>query len=324
MKMTALVQEGYGSPEVLHLRQIEKPAVTENGVLIAVHAASVNASDYHYMHGILPIRVMAGLRRPRGSGVRGFDVAGVVEAVGPSVREFKPGDEVFGFAGGSFADFALADPGKLALKPRRLSFEEAAAVPGAASTALQGLRDTARVAPGESVAIFGAGGGVGTFAVQIARGLGARVTAVTSTDNMGIVSALEPDELIDYSVEDVTKGPPRFGVFFDVAATLPIADCVRVLLPGGRLVIAGAAKGGVLHLARRLGNAYLRSHLRHERVTTYLARVNHDDLVVLANMIDAGQLRPVIDRVYPLREAAAAMAYVATGHARAKVVIGVA
>jgi NADPH:quinone reductase-like Zn-dependent oxidoreductase len=320
--MRAIVQEGYGSADVLHLREIDKPIVADDHVLVAVRGASVNAADCHFIHGVLPIRVMAGLRKPK-VGVRGVDLAGVVEAIGRNVTRFKPGDEVFGVAPGTFAECASTTEGRLVQKPPQLTFEQAAAVPVAATTALQGLRDKADVQPGQRVLVYGAGGGVGSFAVQIAKAFGAYVTAVTSTRNMDLVRSLGPDELIDYTREDFSGRGQRYDVFFDVAATRPLGECQRVLEPNGTFVIAGAPKGNsVAALAWRLGSTLIRSRFLSQRIVTFLARVGQEDLLVLCELIEAGRLFPAIDRTYQgLGEVPDAVRYVLSGQARAKVVI---
>ena len=319
--MKALVQDGYGSADVLHLREIEKPVVTECRVLVRVHAASVNALDWHTVHGGLALRVVASLMRQRDIPVRGVDLAGSVEAVGPGVTRFAPGDAVFGGAPAAFAEYALAREDSLMLKPQGLSFEQAAAIGVAGRAALQGLRDIGQVKPGQRVLICGAGGGVGTFAVQIAKALGAHVTAVTSTRNLELVRALGPDEVIDYTKEDFTRRAERYDVVFDIAAHRSLSDLRRVLTPGGTLVMAGAAKRGGLAIFARIGAALVRSRLFRQRVVFYMAKASQDDLVVLKDLIEAGRVCPAIDRTYPLSEAAEAVRYVGSGQARAKVVI---
>jgi NADPH:quinone reductase-like Zn-dependent oxidoreductase len=320
--MKALVQDGYGSADVLHLREIEKPVVTEGRVLVRVHAASVNALDWHTVHGGLALRVVASLmRQPQENPVRGVDLAGVVEAVGPGVTRFAPGDEVFGGAPAAFAEYAGAREDSLLLKPQGLSFEQAAAIGVAGRTALQGLRDIGQVKPGQRVLICGAGGGVGTFAVQIAKALGAHVTAVTSTRNLELVRALGPDEVIDYTKEDFTRRADRYDVIFDVAAHRSLSDLRRVLAPGGMLVMAGAAKRGGVAIFARIGAALVRSRIFRQRIVFYMAKASQDDLVVLKDLTEAGKVCPAIDRTYPLSEAAEAVQYVGSGQARAKVVI---
>jgi NADPH:quinone reductase-like Zn-dependent oxidoreductase len=321
--MKALVQDGSGSADVLRLQEIEKPVLAEGRVLVKVHAASVNALDWHTVHGGFALRVVGSLmRQPQENPVRGVDLAGVVEAVGPGVTRFAPGDEVFGGAPAAFAEYASAREDGLVLKPQGLSFEQAAAIGVAGRTALQGLRDVAQVKPGQRVLICGAGGGVGTFAVQIAKALGAHVTAVTSTRNLDLVRTLGPDELIDYTQEDFTRRAGRYDVIFDVAAHRSLSDLRRVLAPGGTLVLAGAAKrGGIVAIFARIAAALVRSRLFRQRIVFYMAKASRDDLVVLNELIEAGKVCPAIDRTYPLSEAAEAVRYVGSGQARAKVVI---
>jgi len=321
--MKAIVQEGYGSADVLHLREIARPAVPDGGVLVRVRAASINAADYHFLHGMLPIRLMMGFRRPKVP-VRGMDLAGQVEAIGKDVTRFKPGDEVFGSAPGTLAEYAVAAQDRLAPKPHRVTFEQAAATPVAGLTALQGLRDQARVQPGQRVLIYGAGGGVGTFAVQIAKALGAHVTAVTGPGNADLVRSLGPDELIDYTREDFARGSQRYDVFFDVAANRSIADCRRVLTPGGALVVAGAPKGGGFAFAARLLGVTVRARFARRRIGMVMAKVKQEDLVALAGLLESGKVSPAIDRTYSLEQAPDAFRYVEGGRARAKVVIRVA
>ena len=319
--MKAIVQDGYGSADVLQLREIDKPVVTEGRVLVRVHAASVNALDWRSVHGGKLIRAVAILMRQPEQPVRGVDVAGRVEAVGAGVTRFAPGDEVFGGAPAAFAEFARAREDALVLKPRDLSFEQAAAVGVAGRTALQGLRDKARVKPGQRVLICGAGGGVGTFAVQIAKALGAHVTAVTSTRNLDLVRSLGPDEVIDYTQEDFTRRPERYDAVFDVAANRSMSHLRRVLTPNGTLVLVGADKRGGVAIFARIITAFIRSRLLRQRIIFYVAKATQDDLVVLKELIEAGKLCPAVDRTYPLSEGAEAVRYVGSGQARAKVVI---
>jgi NADPH:quinone reductase-like Zn-dependent oxidoreductase len=319
--MKAIVQDGYGSADVLQLREIDKPVVTEGQVLVRVRAASVNALDWHSVHGGRMIQAVSTLMRQPEQPVRGVDVAGLVEAVGANVTRFAPGDEVFGGAPASFAEYALARESGLVLKPRNLSFEQAAAVGVAGRTALQGLRDKAGVKPGQRVLISGAGGGVGTFAVQIAKALGAHVTAVTSTRNMDVVRSLGPDEIIDYTQEDFTRRGKRYDVVFDVAANRSLSDLRRVLRPNGTLVLVGADKRGGAAIFTRIIAAFARARLLRQRVVFYVAKATQDDLVVLKELIETGKVCPAIDRTYPLNEGAEAVRYLGTGQARAKVVI---
>jgi NADPH:quinone reductase-like Zn-dependent oxidoreductase len=321
--MKAVVQEGSGSADVLHLRDVDEPDITDDGVLVRVRAASVNAADWHTVHGGAVIRLVGRLLRVREVPIRGGDLAGVVEKTGKNVTRFKAGDEVFGAAPGSFAELVAANEGRISLKPAGLSSEEAAAIPGAGCTALQGLRDHGHVQPGQRVLVYGAGGGVGTFAVQIATALGGHVTAVTSTRNLEVVQSLGAAEVIDYNKDDVARRPGRYDVVFDVASTRPVAEMMRLVAPGGTYVLAGAAKGGMFAIIRRLAAVQLRSRLLRQRAATFLARIIADDLAVLSQLVEAGKLRPVIDRAYPLSETVEAVRYVGTGEARAKVVITV-
>ncbi|MGH9870023.1 MAG: NAD(P)-dependent alcohol dehydrogenase [Candidatus Polarisedimenticolia bacterium] len=316
--MKAIVQDGYGSPDVLKLRDIEKPVVGDDRVLVRVSAASVNAADWHLVR-TLP-RVIG--RLSRGS-VRGFDVAGRVEAVGGKVKGFTPGDEVFGTGNGSFAEYVASSEASLAPKPGNLTFEQAAAIPFAGLTAVQGLRDKADVRPGQRVLIYGAGGGVGTFAVQIARWLGASITAVTSTGNLELMRSLGADEVMDYTKEDFTQAGQRYDVLFDIGANRSFAECRRVLAPRGVHVLVGAPKR-FRTIVWRLLKALALSHIARRRVGTLMAGGSHEDLVLLKELAEAGKLSPVIDRRYPLSQVPDAVRYVGTGEARGKVVINVA
>jgi NADPH:quinone reductase-like Zn-dependent oxidoreductase len=319
--MKAIVQEGSGSADVLHLREIDKPIVTEGHVLVRVRASSVNALDWHSVHGGKVIEAISKLMRQPDQPVRGVDVAGHVEAVGAGVTRFAPGDEVFGGAPAAFAEYALARESSLVLKPRNMSFEQAAAVGVAGRTALQGLRDQAQVKPGQRVLISGAGGGVGTFAVQIAKALGAHVTAVTSTRNLDMVRSLGPGEVIDYTQEDFTRRGERYDAVLDIAANRSLSDLRRVLKPNGTLVLVGASKSGGTAIFTRIISAFARSRLLRQRIIFYVAKATQDDLIALKELIEAGTVCPAIDRTYPLSEAAEAVRYVGTGQARAKVVI---
>ncbi|HET8568954.1 MAG TPA: NAD(P)-dependent alcohol dehydrogenase [Candidatus Limnocylindria bacterium] len=320
--MKALVQEGRGSADVLHLRDVAVPELAPGRVLVRMRAASVNALDWHTTHSGLLLEVISKLSRQKDEPVRGVDLAGTVEAVGPDVTRFKPGDEVFGGAPAAFAELVRAREDRLLLKPRELPFEQAAALGVAGRTALQGLRDHAQVQPGQRVLIYGAGGGVGTFAVQIAKALGAHVTAVTGPRNVDVASSLGADEVIDHTKEDVTRRPERYDAVLDVAATRSVSSLRRVLGPGGVYVLVGAAKsGGWIGIFSRILGMVLRARVLKQRVKFFVARTGLDDLAYLRDLIAAGKLRPVIDRTYPLSEAREAVRYVGTGQARAKVVI---
>jgi len=318
--MKAIVQERYGSPDGLALREVETPVYGDDDVLVRVHAASVNAADWHLMKR-LPhlIGKLVGVPWSR---VRGHDLAGQVEAVGKNVTRFKPGDEVFGSGVGSFAEYAKSSERRLASKPRNVTYEQAATFAVAGLTALQGLREKGGLKPGQRVLVYGAGGGVGTFAVQVAKALGARVTAVTSTKNVELLRNLGADEVIDYTKEDFTRRPERYDILFDLGADRSFSDCRRVLAPGGTLVLAGAGNR-VGPIVWRLLGAQLRSRILRQRVGSFMAKGNHEDLVLLAGLAEAGRLTPAIDRTYPLSRTAEAIRYVGTRAARGKVVVKV-
>ena len=319
--MKAIVQEGTGSADALHLREVEKPRVDADRVLIRVRAASVNALDWHTVHGGFLLTVISKLMRQKDYPIRGVDLAGVVEAVGKDVTGLRPGDEVFGLGRGTFAEWSSSLERGLVRKPQELSFTEAAAVGVAAITALQGLRDHGHLVAGQRVLIHGAGGGVGTFAVQIAKALGAQVTAVTGPKNVDLVRALGPDVLIDYSREDITKRKDRYDLVLDIAATRPIGKMRRLLVPNGRFVQVGASKSGWLAVFGRIIALVVRERLLKQRVVMYISKTNQADLTYLGELIVAGTVRPAIDRTYPLTEGVEAVRYLGTGQARAKVVI---
>jgi NADPH:quinone reductase-like Zn-dependent oxidoreductase len=318
--MRALVHPRSKAQGQLRLTDVERPTLTDDRVLIRVRAASVNAADWHTLYSGGIAGAIAWAMRVPVPPICGSDVAGIVEAVGNGITGFKPGDEVFGSGLGSFAEYTLASEDRLARKPAQLSFEEAAALPIAGITALQGLRK-AGVQPGQTVLVYGAGGGVGTFAVQLAAALGGEVTAVTSTSNLEVIRALPAMDVIDYRREDVIARNVRYDVIFDIAAIRSLSELTRILEPNGRLVLAGAAKGSMLGVVGRLANAQFRARLRGQHVISFLAQVTSDDLVALANLVEAGKLRPAIDRRYTLDEVGDAILYLGTGHARAKVVI---
>jgi NADPH:quinone reductase-like Zn-dependent oxidoreductase len=326
--MKAIVRHRYGSPDVLRLEDVEMPTVGDDQLLIRVRAASVNAYDWHVLRG-LPylVRTEEGLREPKTSTV-GVDLAGEIEAVGRDVTEFRPGDDVFGERDGAFAEYVSGRAVNFAPKPSNLTFEQAAAVPMAGYTALQALRDKGRIQAGQKVLINGASGGVGSFAVQIAKALGAEVTGVCSTRNLELVRSIGADDVIDYTREDFTSGDQRYDLIIDVAATRPLRDCRRVLMPNGRLVIVGAAVGHadgrwVGPMIRPAAAVIISRFVRERPLLPFLAHRSKDDLIVLAGMIEAGTVTPLIDRAYPLAETADAIRYVEAGHARGKVVITV-
>ncbi|HEX5589334.1 MAG TPA: NAD(P)-dependent alcohol dehydrogenase [Candidatus Limnocylindrales bacterium] len=321
--MKALVQEGYGSADVLHLRDVPKPTPAEGRVLLRMRAASVNALDWHAAHGGLLLDIVGRLMRQKDDPIRGVDCAGVVEAVGPGVSRFKPGDAVFGGAPAAFAEYVTAREDRILLKPEGLSFEAAATIGVAGRTALQAVRDHAKVQPGQRVLIHGAGGGVGTYAVQIAKAFGAVVTAVTGPQNVDLVRSLGADLVLDASTEDVTRRQERYDAIIDVAATRSVASLRRVLAAGGIFVQVGAAKHGgwIGAFARIINVMVIRKKLLRQRATFFVAKTDLDDLAYVTRLIEDGKVRAVIDRVFPLAEGREAVRYVGTGRARAKVVI---
>jgi len=325
-RMKAIVYRCYGSPDVLSYEDVEQPAVADDGVLIKVHAASVNPLDWHYMRGAPYImRAQTGLGAP--TDIRlGVDFAGTVAAVGKSVTRFKPGDAVYGGADGAFAGYVSVREGKaLAPKPANLTFEQAAAAPIAGSTALQALRDLGALRPGQKVLINGASGGVGTFAVQIARSYGAEVTGVCSTRNVAMVRSIGADHVIDYTLEDFTQGGQRYDLILDNVGNHSLPALRRALVPGGTVVIVGGPNDGrwLAPLDRVLG-ATVYSKLVSQKFVFILAQLNREDLAVLGDLMQSGELTPVIDRRYPLSEVPAAIRYLEEGHSRGKVVIDVA
>lgn len=321
--MKALVQEGSGSADVLHLREVEMPPLADDRVLVRVRAASVNAADYHTVHGLRLVRVVGALMRQKPEAIRGIDVSGVVEAVGARVTEFRPGDEVFGCGNATFAEYATSGARALVPKPTALTFTEAGAIGVAGLTALQGLRDKGGAKAGHRVLVYGAGGGVGTFAVQIAKALGVNVTAVTGPKNIDVVRRLGADEVVDYTQEDVTKRGRVYDVILDIAAVRSISDLRRALKTDGMLVLVGADKRGGTAIFTRLIAGLFRARVLRQRLVFFIAQTKHDDLVFLKDLVESGKLRPVIDREYPLSEAREAVRYALSGQARAKVVITV-
>jgi NADPH:quinone reductase-like Zn-dependent oxidoreductase len=319
--MKAIVQDRFGPPDVLELRETDQPEVGDDQVLVRVRAASVNPADWYLMAGVPYLaRPQMGLRRPRTR--LGIDLAGVVEAVGGNVTRLRVGDEVFGPGGGALAEYAAVAADALVPKPANLSFEQAAAVPVAALTALQGLRDKGRVRPGQRVLVNGASGGVGTFAVQLAKSFGAEVTGVCSTRNLGLVGSLGADHVIDYTREDFTRGDRRYDLLLDVAGSRPWAACRRVLEPQATLVMVGAPKGSrLLGPLDHIVKVRLASLRASQKVAFFISKARHQDLVVLQELLAAGTVTPVVERTYPLPEAADALRYLGEGHARGKLVV---
>ena len=324
-RMKAVVYRCYGSPEVLNVEEVPKPTPNENQVLVKVHAASINPLEWHYMEG-KPyfMRSMSGIGAPEDPAL-GVDFSGTVEAVGQKVTKFKVGDEVFGGRDGALGQYVVVrEAGSIVLKPANMTFEQAAAVPVAAVTALQGLRDSGKVHAGQKVLINGASGGVGTFAVQIAKSMGAEVTGVCSTRNVELVKSLGADHVIDYTREDFTQGTQKYDVIFDAVGSHSLSEYRRVMTPGGIFVIVGGPSTDpwigpmIAPLKAKLLEPFVS-----QKFQFFLADINPNDLGVLSSLMQAGKLTPTIDRTYPLSDIRAAMRYLLAGHARGKVVIEV-
>jgi NADPH:quinone reductase-like Zn-dependent oxidoreductase len=322
--MKAITQDTYGSTDVLELRDVDRPMIGADEVLIRVRAAGVNIADWAVMSGLPYIaRPAYGFRRPKAD-VRGTDVAGTIEAVGSAVTRFEVGDDVFGASDGSYADFTAASESKVARKPSNLTYEQAAAVPMAGLVALQALRDHGHVGPGQKVLINGASGGIGTFAIQIAKALGAHVTGVTSTRNVALVRSLGADEVIDYTKDDFTAIDRQYDFILDNVSNHSLSELRRALTPSGVLVPNGGnfanrwfAGGG------RILRAVVLSQFISQKLRNFLVSTTAEDLDALRDLIEAGKVTPVIDRAYPLEEARAAIDHVSAGHARGKVAITV-
>jgi NADPH:quinone reductase-like Zn-dependent oxidoreductase len=332
--MKAIVQERYGAPEVLELRDVEKPVPGPLDLLVRVHAASVNARDWHIMRGDPYImRLMApslfGLNAPKMK-IRGSDFSGRVESVGTAVTRFRPGDEVYGDVGepdGAFAEYLSVAEERAEQKPANLSFGQAAAVPLAGNTALMGVRDAARLQAGQHILINGSSGGVGTFAVQLARAIGAEVTAVCSTRNVDLLRSIGASHVIDYTRGDFTRRSTRYDVVFDLVGNRSLADCRRVLKPNGTLVLSGGGTsqgGSLIGPMVPMVTAMVMSRLvREPRLVVLAASPNRANLATLREFIEGGKLMPIVERNYPLDQTAEAVRYVEVEHARAKIAIGV-
>jgi NADPH:quinone reductase-like Zn-dependent oxidoreductase len=323
--MEAIVRDEYGSTDVLELRDIDKPEIEDEEVLVRVHAAGVGRDVWHVMTGLpYPIRLAGyGFRAPKNP-VIGSDVAGVVEVVGKNVSRFQPGDEVFGIGKGSYADYVRARQDKLAPKPANLTFEQAAVVAISGLTALQGLRDHGKARPGQEVLVIGASGGVGTFAVQIAKALGAHVTGVCSTVKVDTVRSIGADCVIDYTREDFAEGGQRYDLILDIGGNSPLSRLRRALTPEGALVIAGGEGGGRwLGGTDRQLRAMMVCPFVGQKLGTFISKENHEDLIILTELVESGKVAPVIDRTYSLNEVPEAIRYLEEGHAQGKVVITV-
>lgn len=324
--MKAVVQDRYGSADTLELREVDRPVPGAGEVLVRVHASSVNAYDWHWMHGDPRIaRLFFGLRAPK-KRIRGRDFAGRVEAVGPEVEGLHPGDEVYGEADGAFAEFVCAKDTETDLKPAGLTFEQAAAIPLAANTALIGLRDVAGLRAGQSVLVNGASGGVGTFAVQLAKAYGAEVTGVCGARNVELVGSLGADEVVDYSREDFVRAGRRWDVVLDLVGNRSLRDLRRAATPAGTIVLSGGGMydgGSVLGPMRLMLRGRLLSPFVRQRVLELPAKASKENLAVLRELTEAGKIAPAVERTYPLSEAAEAIRHLEVEHARAKIVVTV-
>ena len=319
--MQAIVHRRYGPPALLAIEELPTPEPGPGEVRVRVRAASVFAGDVHVVRGTpYFVRLATGLRRPRNQ-VPGIDLAGIIDVVGPGVTSLQPGDEVFGFAAGSLAQLVCVPAGQLVRRPATLPLEEAATIPEAGITALQGLRDHGRVQPGQRVLVIGASGGVGTFAVQIAKALGAEVTGVCGPTNQDLVRSIGADHVVDYTKTDVTTSGERYDVILQLAGTAGPRRLRRALVSGGTLVLSNG-EGRVAGVDRILAAVILNPFVR-ERLVVFETKENGADLATLAGMIEAGQVRPVIDRTYPLAEAGEALHYLEAGHARGKIILAV-
>lgn len=319
--MKAVVRNTYGSPDVLEFQEIDKPDLTDDGVLVRVRAASINPADWYTVTGRPYVaRIQAGLRKPKINRL-GIDFAGTVEAIGKDVTQFRPGDEVFGMRNGALAEYVCVRDA-VASKPANLTFEQAAAVPVAALTALQGLRDKGQIQSGQKVLINGASGGVGTFAVQIAKALGAEVTGVCSTRNVELVRSLGADHVIDYTVEDFTKSDRRYDLMLDNAGSRSWSESRRVFNPQATLVMVGAPKGSnLLGPLSHIVKVRLASLPSRRKVAFFIAKANRADMMVLRDLLESGKVIPVIDKRYKMSEVADAFRYLGEGHAKGKIVL---
>ena len=325
--MRAIFHAAYGPPDLLELKEIERPSVGDGDVLVRVHAAGLHVGDSFGVRGTpFGMRLATGLFRPR-SGVPGFDLAGHVEAVGKAVTRFRPGDEVFGAcaanASGACAEYARLDENQLALKPANLTLHDAAALPTSGLAALRGIRDACKVKAGQRVLINGAAGGVGSFAVQIAKALGAEVTGVCSTANIDFVRSLGADDVVDYTREDFTGRAGRYDCILDNVENRALSDMRRALAPEGILVLNSGTGADGMKMMVRLVKPLLLNVFTRQTLRRFLSAPNHDDLVVLKQLVEAGKVRPAIDRVFTLAETPEALRHIESGHARGKVVVTV-
>ena len=319
--MKATIQPIYGSPDVLQLKDVDRPVAGDDEVLVRVRAAAVNIGDWHLLRGVpYAVRLGTGLRRPRRE-IPGLDIAGEVEATGSDVTRFRPGDEVFGWCKGAFAEDACTAESNLLAKPATHTLEQSAAVGDSAFTALNAVRDQGKVQSGQRVLINGASGGVGTFAVQIAKSFGANATGVCSSRNVDLVRSLGADQVIDYTQEDFTRTEERYDVMLDMVGNRSLSDCRRALTPRGTYVVVGVASLGRWLGIGRQARALLLAPFVRQRMRVFVVRHNSDDLAALKDLVEAGKVTPVIDRSYPLSEVADALRHQGEGHARGKIVI---
>jgi NADPH:quinone reductase-like Zn-dependent oxidoreductase len=323
--MKAILQQRFGPPDVLRLADTDRPEPGADDVLVRVHAAAINPADWHILRGDPYVaRLMGvGLTKPK-TPVAGSDAAGVVETAGANVRALRPGDEVLGFLRGAFAEYACAAEDKVVPKPASLTFEQAAAIPIAATTALRGMRDVGEVKAGQRVLVNGAGGGVGTFAVQIAAALGAEVTGVCSTRNVELVRSIGAAHVIDYTMEDFTAGPTRYDVILDNVSNLPLAQLRKALTPTGALVLnGGGSPGHVFGPIATILKAVAVNLFVSQRLRPLPSKESREELLAVTELIEGGKLRPIVDRTYSLADAAEGLSYVEQGHARGKVAVTV-
>jgi len=322
--MKAIVQDEYGSPDdVLELKEIDKPVVKDDDVLVRVHAVALHAGDALMLRGVpYLMRPAIGLLKPKNR-VPGTDVAGHVEAVGKNVKQFQPGDEVFGTCSGACAEFACAREDKLVIKPANLTFDQASAITTSAATALHGLRDAGKIQTGQKVLIIGASGGVGTFAVQIAKSFGTVVTGMCSTRNVDMVRSIGADHVIDYTQEDFTKSDERYDLIIDIAGNRSLSQLRNALEPKGTLVLLGGKGGPWLNGLGRSIRGHVSSPFFSQSTRFFVSFPNNEDLVVLKEFVESGKVTPVIDRTYPLSKTPEALAYVVEGHTQGKTVITV-
>jgi NADPH:quinone reductase-like Zn-dependent oxidoreductase len=319
--MQAIVHDTYGPADVLELRDIDTPVPGDTKVLVRVRAASVNASDWYMMAGLpYVVRLGFGFPRPKNR-TRGHDIAGEVEAVGSRVTRFQPGDQVFGACQGAFAEYACAPQDMLVPKPAGITFEQAATVPVAGLTALQALRDHGKLQPGQRVLVTGASGGVGSFAVQIAKSFGADVTGVCSTTNVELVTSIGADRVIDYAEDDFTDTDQRYDLLLDIRGTQALSRCLRLLTPNGTYVLVGGPRGRWVGPLVPLFKMLLLKPFSRHKLRNFVANINREDLSVLSELITAGEVTPAIDRTYPLSQVPDALRYWEAGHVRGKVVI---